>query len=123
MHTKGEENKQGAKCQSQIQPTRRQEIQPPPPSEMPFLNPVLEYEAHDTPGEVIQGCGRWDCACAAEYQWRHDVLERRFRVAFEAKVDDDGHNGAKDEEEEESRVDASRREHAVWADEAPDDGG
>lgn len=119
MHTKRKENKQRRQRQAQIQSTRRQEIQSPPPPEMSLLDPVLENEAHDAPGEVVEWRGGRDGACAAEDQGRHEVLKWGFRVAFGAEVDGDGDDGAEDEEEEEGGVDAAGGEHAVWADETP----
>lgn len=123
MHAESKEDEEGTQRQTKVKATRGYKVQTTPPPEMPLLYPVLENEAHDSPGEVIQGCGGRYRARAAEYQGRHDVFEWGFGIALGAKVDGDGDYGAENEEEEEGRVDAARGEHAIWADEAPDDRG
>lgn len=90
---------------------------------MALLDPELEDEAHDAPGEVVQWCRWGNGAGAVEYQGCDDETSWGLRPALDDKVDDDGEYGTDEKEDEEARVDASRGEDPIRPNQAPDDGG
>lgn len=75
IHGQGEEDEERSQRQAQIQARRRQKVQAAPPSEVALLDPELEDEADDAPGEVVEGGGGRDGAGAAEEQRRDEVLD------------------------------------------------
>lgn len=123
MHSESEENNNSPECEAEIEPGRRDIIQPAPPPEMTPLDHDLEYVPHDSPRQIIQRGRGGDMTGAAEDEGRHEVSHGRGRVPLRGEVDGDGREGADDEEEQEARVDLSRGEDARRPDESPDDGG
>lgn len=89
---------------------------------MALLDPELENEANNTPGEVVERGGGRDGSRATEEERRDEIFDWGFGVSLGGIVDDDGGDGAEDEEEEEAGVDLTRGEHSSWADETPYDG-
>lgn len=91
---------------------------------MALEGPVVDEEADDEPGVVVDGFRRRHQAAGAEDD--REVDERDpLLVGVEAVEDVDGDRGeeAEDEEEVERAVVAPGPEHAGGADDAPDDGG
>lgn len=90
---------------------------------MALLDPELEHKAYYAPGKVVQRRRRWDGSCSTEDERRHEEARWGLRIAFHVEVNAHGDDGADDKEKEEAGVDTAGGEHAVRADEAPDDGG
>lgn len=123
VERKGEEDDQGAQGQAQVQGGGCQEVQPAPPAKVVFAHPVLEDEADDAPAQVVERRGRRDGPRAAKDERGHQELDGRPRPAAGCEVDDDGHDGAEDEEGEQARVDLAGGEDASRAQQTPDDRG
>lgn len=119
LHRKRKEDEERSQRQPQIQTGRRQKVGPAPPPEVPLLDPELEDEADDAPGEVVERRGGRDGSGPAKEQWCDEVSGGGFGVLFDGEVDDDGGDCADDEEDEEAGVDLAGGEHAAGADEAP----
>lgn len=123
MQRKGEEEKQRAKGQAQIQAARGEKVEARPPPEVALLDPKLKDEAYDAPGKVVERGGGRDGPRAAKDDGGDEVLGGRGGPALGPEVDGDGGEGAEEEEGEEAGVDAAGGEDAGRADETPNDGG
>lgn len=117
------ENDERAEGEPEVEPGRREKVEAAPPAEVALLDEVLEDEADDAPGQVVERCGGRDGAGAAEDDGRDDVLERRLGRPLGGEVDDGGEDGADAEKDEQARVDLPRGEDSGWSEETPDDGG
>lgn len=105
MQRKGEEDEERGQGEAEVKRRRGEEVEPRPPPKVPLLDPELEDEAHDAPGEVVEGRGRGNGAGSAEYEGCHQVADRGPGPALGGEVDDDGRDGADYEEGEKARVD------------------
>lgn len=123
IQSKREKYEERGQRQTQIQARRRQKVQAAPPPEVALLDPELEDEAHDAPGEVIERAGGRDGAGPAEEERRDEISYGGFWVLLDGEVDDDWGDCAEDEEDEEAGVDLAWGEHSAWANEAPDNRG
>jgi hypothetical protein len=102
IQSEGEEDGERAEGEAEVEAGGSQEVQAAPPGEVALADVILEQEAHDAPGQVIEWRGWRDGARTAEDDWRHEVLDGRFRPLLGGKVDDDRYNRADAKEDEEA---------------------
>ena len=57
---------------------------------MALLDPVLEDKADDTPGEIVERCGRRNSPGAAKDERGHEVADGGLGPPLGSKVEDDG---------------------------------
>lgn len=119
----GEENDEGAQREAEVEPGARQKVEPAPPAEVALLDQVLEDEADDAPGQVVERGGGRDGPGAAKDDGGDEVADGRLGPAPGGQVKEHGEDGADPEKDKEARVDLARGEHAGGAEETPDDGG
>lgn len=120
MEGEGEEDDQRAERQAEVEPRGREEVEAAPPREVALADEVLEEEADDAPGQVVERGGRGDGAGAAEDDGGHEVPEVGLGPPLGGEVERDGDDGADAEEDEEAGVDLPWREDAGWPDQSPD---
>ena len=70
-----------------------------PPAKVTTTDPVLEDEADDTPGDVVDGCGGRNETCTGEDDGEVDVFDHGVGVAFGEEPRDDRSDGTDEEEE------------------------
>lgn len=112
---KREEDDQGAQRETQIETGAGQKVQSAPPAEVALLDQVLEYEAHDAPGQVVERRGRRYGPGPAKNDGGNQVLNGRLGPTPGAVVEEHREDGADAEEDEEARVNLAGGEHAGWA--------
>lgn len=117
-----EEDSKGSESETEVEAGGREEVEAAPPAEVALLDKVLEDEADDAPGQVVERRGGRNGAGAAEDDGRDQVADGRLRPLFGGEVEDDGDDGADAKEDEQTRVDLARGENPRGSEETPDDG-
>lgn len=120
---KAKEDKEGRDSQSGIQSSREQVIILGPPGAIPALEPVLKGQAEKGPGHVVAGGGGGDGRGGRHDDGDVHVAHPRVGVAASGGVDDDGEEGADEEEVEHGVVKGAVGEELLRADETPEDDG
>lgn len=115
MQREGKEDEQGAERQAEVETRGCEIIEATPPGEVALANDVLEEEADDAPGKVVERRGRGDGAGAAEDDGRHEIFGERLGPLLGGEVEDDRQDGTEAEEDKEAGVDLAWRKNARWS--------
>ena len=120
---KSQENDNGRYGETDIQARRSEVIEAHPPATVFVHDVLVEHESDDTPREIVERSGRRQVSGSAENDGCGKVADVSLWEHAGADIDDDGEEGAHEPEIEETAVEVSGGEDALWADETPDDGG
>lgn len=118
-----QENDNGRNGKTSVKTSRGDVVVVRPPASVSVLNELVEDESGETPGGVVDGCGRRNLARTAEDDGCVEVSEVGLGEHAGKEVEEGWGNGTSDEEVQQAVVDLASREDTLGTDETPNDGG
>lgn len=119
----GDEDQDSGQGKTDVQSGTKNIVVVHPPASPAVTNPLVEDEADNAPGEIVERSGGWNQTTTTENDGSAEVADGGLGPGTSTKVDQDRKNSAGQPEPHHVGVHLTRGEDPLWSNDTPDDGG